>query len=248
MSCLYCWNQPKKYGRYDLILDGKISAKDITITNGTGTDFVSLVDKLNIIDSEMGFMHSYDDTYKSYNELLEAFHQRKLKEHVVYLVPNENTSSHYKTRIEQKIEYVKVPKVDENGLFVTENKALKDIENQDEIYNSAGKVNFAPAKDENGNDIYDSDGNQLYIVPVYETKEKITDVYEEEDRAEEDKKISDEGPYTTEDKYDEYMIIKGQLELIGSGSYQRIRQDIEAITGYDILHNWDGENINQNDD
>jgi hypothetical protein len=74
MSCLYCWNQPKKYGKYDLILDGKISAKDITITNGTGTDFVSLVDKLNVIDSEMGFMHSYDDTYKSYNELLEAFH------------------------------------------------------------------------------------------------------------------------------------------------------------------------------
>jgi hypothetical protein len=164
MSCLYCWNQPKKYGRYDLILDGKISAKDITITNGTGTDFVSLVDKINAIDSEMGFMHSYDDTYKSYNELNEAFHQRKLKEHVVYLVPNENTSS------------------------------FKDDE---------------------------------------------TDAWEEEEGR---------NSFATEDKYDEYMIIKGQLELIGSGSYQRIRQDIEAITGYDILHNWDGENINQNDD
>lgn len=104
MSCLYCWNQPKKYGKYDLILDGKISAKDITITNGTGTDFVSLVDKLNIIDSEMGFMHSYDDTYKSFNELNEAFHQRKLKEHVVYLVPNENTSS-YKVNGEEVDRY-----------------------------------------------------------------------------------------------------------------------------------------------
>ena len=93
MSCLYCWNQPKKYGRYDLILDGKISAKDITLTNGEGSDFVSLVEKLEIIDSEMGFMHSYDDTYKSFNELNAAFNQRLLKEHVVYLVPNESTSS-----------------------------------------------------------------------------------------------------------------------------------------------------------
>lgn len=166
MSCLYCWNQPKKYGRYDLILDGKISAKDITITNGTGTDFVSLVDKINAIDSEMGFMHSYDDTYKSFNELNEAFHQRKLKEHVVYLVPNENTSSY--------------------------------------------KVN----------------GEEV-------------DRYEEE---------TGRDSYKAEDKYDEYMIIKGQLELIGSGSYQRIRQDIEAITGYDILHNWDATTLNVNED
>ena len=44
------------------------------------------------------------------------------------------------------------------------------------------------------------------------------------------------------------MIIKGQLELIGSGSYQRIRQDIEAITGYDILHVWDDKTLNENED
>ena len=44
------------------------------------------------------------------------------------------------------------------------------------------------------------------------------------------------------------MIIKGQLELIGSGSYQRIRQDIEAITGYDILHNWESDTLNKNED
>ena len=169
MSCLYCWNQPKKYGRYDLILDGKISAKDITLTNGEGSDFVSLVEKLEIIDSEMGFMHSYDDTYKSFNELNAAFNQRLLKEHVVYLVPNESTSSSSNDQVTN--------------------------EEVDRFVETVGRES-----------------------------------------------------YLTEDKYDEYMIIKGQLELIGSGSYQRIRQDIEAITGYGILHDWDGDNINQNDD
>ena len=169
MSCLYCWNQPKKYGRYDLILDGKISAKDITLTNGEGSDFVSLVEKLEIIDSEMGFMHSYDDTYKSFNELNAAFNQRLLKEHVIYLIPNESTSSSSKDQVTN--------------------------EEVDRFVETVGRES-----------------------------------------------------YLTEDKYDEYMIIKGQLELIGSGSYQRIRQDIEAITGYGILHDWDGDNINQNDD
>jgi hypothetical protein len=28
MSYHYCWNQPKKYGKYDLYLDGKIKADD----------------------------------------------------------------------------------------------------------------------------------------------------------------------------------------------------------------------------
>lgn len=211
MSCLYCWNQPKKYGRYDLILDGKISAKDITITNGTGTDFVSLAEKLNIIDSQMGFMHSYDDTYKSFNELLEAFHQRKLKEHVVYLVPNENTSSYKKdVIIGEKV--VQTPVI-ENGQYV---------------------------RDEQGNLVMEET-----TVSARVDGEEI-DRYEEEiDEEPEEVGVKS---FNTEDKYDEYMIIKGQLELIGSGSYQRIRQDIEAITGYGILHDWDGVNINQNDD
>lgn len=68
---------------------------------------------------------------------------------------------------------------------------------------------------------------------------------EEVDRYEEE---TGRNSFNTEDKYDEYMIIKGQLELIGSGSYQRIRQDIEAITGYDILHNWDATTLNENED
>ena len=68
---------------------------------------------------------------------------------------------------------------------------------------------------------------------------------EEVDRYEEE---TGRNSFNAEDKYDEYMIIKGQLELIGSGSYQRIRQDIEAITGYDILHNWDNTTLNENED
>ena len=68
---------------------------------------------------------------------------------------------------------------------------------------------------------------------------------EEVDRYEEE---TGRNSFNTEDKYDEYMLIKGQLELIGSGSYQRIRQDIEALTGYDILHNWDDKTLNENED
>ena len=45
MSYRYCWNQPKKYGKYDLYLDGKIKADDFEykIKNQNGqTESVSM--------------------------------------------------------------------------------------------------------------------------------------------------------------------------------------------------------------
>ena len=95
MSCLYCWNQPKKYERYDLYLDGKIKADDFVYrTKDESGEIIpiKISEKFEELENRLETHFTFDNSYKTYDELEVAFANRLLKEPVIYVVTNETTS------------------------------------------------------------------------------------------------------------------------------------------------------------
>ena len=95
MSCLYCWNQPKKYERYDLYLDGKIKADDFVYrTKDESGEIIpiKISEKFEELENRLETHFTFDNSYKTYDELEVAFANRMLKESVIYVVTNETTS------------------------------------------------------------------------------------------------------------------------------------------------------------
>lgn len=146
MSCNYCWNQPKKYERYDLYLDGKIKADDFVYrTKDESGEIISIVlsEKFDEIEQRLETHFTFNNAYKTFEELKEAFEHRMLKESVIYIVTNENTS---------------------------DDPDVRDV-------------------------------------------------------------------------YNEYMIMGGKLELIGSGSYAKQTSDLYTVTGYTDFNTFDNTKI-----
>ena len=86
MSCNYCWNQPKKYERYDLYLDGKIKADDFVYRTKDESGEISttiLSEKIDEIESRL----QTHFTFKHVENL-----PTDGEETVIYLVPNAKTS------------------------------------------------------------------------------------------------------------------------------------------------------------
>ena len=82
MSCNYCWNQPKKYGRYDLYLDGKIKADDFVFrTKDESGEIIpiKISEKFEELENRLETHFTFDNTYQTYDELEEAFAHRMLK-------------------------------------------------------------------------------------------------------------------------------------------------------------------------
>ena len=95
MSCNYCWNQPKKYERYDLYLDGKIKADDFVYrTKDESGEIIpiKISEKFEELENRLETHFTFDNSYKTYDELEVAFANRMLKESVIYVVTNETTS------------------------------------------------------------------------------------------------------------------------------------------------------------
>ena len=95
MSCNYCWNQPKKYERYDLYLDGKIKADDFVYrTKDESGEIIpiKISEKFEELENRLETHFTFDNSYKTYDELEVAFANRMLKESVIYIVRNEDTS------------------------------------------------------------------------------------------------------------------------------------------------------------
>ena len=83
---LYAYNQPKQFGKYDLILDGKIIADEIVykvLTEDNDIENINLADKLKELESKS--QNSF--TFETVTEL-----PSEGKESVIYLVPNGDTS------------------------------------------------------------------------------------------------------------------------------------------------------------
>lgn len=96
---LYAHNQPKQFGKYDLFLDGKITANEIVykhITkyeNGSKEiENIKLDDKIVELENRLETHFTFDNSYSTFQELEVAFANRKLKDTVIYIVKNENTS------------------------------------------------------------------------------------------------------------------------------------------------------------
>lgn len=92
---LYAYNQPKKFGKYDLFLDGKITANEIVykvLTEDNDIENINLADKVKELESRLQTHFTFDDKYETYNELQTAFGEGSLKETVIYIVKNETNS------------------------------------------------------------------------------------------------------------------------------------------------------------
>lgn len=86
MSCNYCWNQPIKHGKFDLYLDGKLSANEIVykvLTEDKKTENINLADKVQEIESRLKTHFEF----KTVDVLPD-----KGEETVIYLVSNDDTS------------------------------------------------------------------------------------------------------------------------------------------------------------
>lgn len=83
---LYAYNQPKKFGKYDLILDGKITANEVVykvLTEDNEIETINLADKVKELESKS--QNSF--AFETVTEL-----PTEGKESVIYLVPNGDTS------------------------------------------------------------------------------------------------------------------------------------------------------------
>ena len=87
MSCNYCWNQPKKYGTYDLYLDGKIKANDFVYRTKDAKSgeisTTSISEKIDEIENSL----KTNFTFMHVTEL-----PTEGEASVIYLVPNAKTS------------------------------------------------------------------------------------------------------------------------------------------------------------
>ena len=95
MSCNYCWNQPKKYERYDLYLDGKIKADDFVYrTKNESGEIISTVlsEKVAEIEERLETHFTFNTDYATVADLETAFNNGELKETVIYVVKNESVS------------------------------------------------------------------------------------------------------------------------------------------------------------
>lgn len=86
MSCNYCWNQPKKYGKYDMYLDGKLTANEVvykTLSENGKKENVNLDTKIKEIEKRL----EVHFTFQTVTELPDVG-----EETVIYLVSNEKNS------------------------------------------------------------------------------------------------------------------------------------------------------------
>ena len=127
MSCNYCWNQPKKYGRYDLYLDGKIKADDFVYRtkDAESGEIISttLSEKIDEIEDRLATHFTFNTDYATITDLESAFNNGELKETVIYIVKNETVSDNPDS-IDSYNEYMVVTVKDEEG---NETKTLELI-------------------------------------------------------------------------------------------------------------------------
>lgn len=126
MSCNYCWNQPKKYERYDLYLDGKIKADDFVYrTKDESGEIITttLSEKIDEIESRLETHFTFNTDYATITDLESAFNNGELKDTVIYIVKNETVSDNPDSR-DSYNEYMVVTVKDEEG---NETKTLELI-------------------------------------------------------------------------------------------------------------------------
>lgn len=101
MSCLYCWNQPKRFGKYDLYIDGKITANEIvykSLTESGKNEKINLDEIIKSIEERLSTHFTFNDEYETYDNLQTTFEEGSLKETVIYIVKNENDSDNPDSR------------------------------------------------------------------------------------------------------------------------------------------------------
>ena len=192
MDCHYCWNQPKKFGQYDFYLDGKIKADEFVYrkkNEETGKiESFSLTDEIDAINERLKTHFTFETTYKTYSDLETAFNNGELKETVIYVVENENSSDNPDSK-DKYNEYMIVFIENEDGSITKKLELIGSgsyAKHTTDLYQVTGYTNFNTFDEQkqDGKDI-----NSRINKEIVERKKAIND---EELRALEAEKTIDE--------------------------------------------------------
>ena len=183
MDCHYCWNQPKKFGQYDFYLDGKIKADEFVYrkkNEETGKiESFSITDEIDTINERLKTHFTFETTYKTYSDLETAFNNGELKETVIYVVENENSSDNPDSK-DKYNEYMIISVTNDDGSV---SKSLELIgsgsytKQTADVFQVTGYAGF---------DSFDStkkDGKDINSRINKEIADRIADVNSEETRA-----------------------------------------------------------------
>lgn len=244
MSCNYCWNQPKKYGTYDLYLDGKIKADDFVYRtkDAESGEIISttLSEKIDEIEDRLATHFTFNTDYATITDLESAFNNGELKETVIYIVKNETVSDNPDSR-DSYNEYMVVTVKDEEG---NETKTLELIGSGSYAKHEIDvkvETDRATARENEIQSVYDSitgysfeklaEGSKQNIDNRInqEIADRIADVSAEEDRATEkenalDKKIDDTKTALQKE------IVAGEKRAIGEEERIEEKLDQEITT------------------
>lgn len=161
MDCHYCWNQPKKFGQYDFYLDGKIKADEYVYrkknTETGKIESFSVTDEIDTINERLKTHFAFETTYKTYADLESAFKNGELKETVIYVVENENSSDNPDSK-DKYNEYMIISVTNDDGSI---SKSLELIgsgsyaKQTTDLYQVTGYTNFNSfdAQKQDGKDI-----------------------------------------------------------------------------------------------
>lgn len=192
MSCNYCWNQPKRFGEYDLYLDGKIKANDFVYrvkNKETGKiESLSITEEFDTINERLKTHFTFDTSFKSYNELETAFNNGELKETVIYVVENETSSDNPDSK-DNYNEYMIISVENEDGTIVKKLELIGSgsyAKQTTDLYQITGYTGF------DSFDTQKQDGKDINSRINKEIADRIADVNAEEKRAIDAEKELDE--------------------------------------------------------
>lgn len=246
MSCNYCWNQPKKYERYDLYLDGKIKADDFVYRTKDAESgeiiATTLSEKIDEIEDRLATHFTFNTDYATITDLESAFNNGELKETVIYIVKNETVSDNPDSR-DSYNEYMVVTVKDEEG---NETKTLELIGSGSYAKHEIDvkvETDRATARENEIQSVYDSitgysfeklaEGSKQNIDNRInqEIEDRIADVSAEEDRATEKENALDQKIDDTKTALEEkiYAEEKRAIEVENELSVR-----IKTIEDYDI--------------
>lgn len=211
---LYAYNQPKKFGKYDLFLDGKITANEVVykvLTEDNEIENINLVDKIKELESKL----QTHFTFETVTEL-----PTEGKETVIYLVPNDEGSGDK----DSYNEYMWVKEKGEFELIGSGTYAQQKVELNKEIADRIADVNDEEDRAKGEEERIETKLDQ-------EIKNREADVDAEEERAKgAETVLTDNLAKEIKDRTDADTLIRETVTSITGYPFEKITGDTLSIS------------------